>query len=106
MITAKKISKTEHGRSTLVIILVLLLLAGLPVAAWLDMRSLSDNILARQSDEISRVINDMLAVVAKYGTPEAAARTLDLGPAVLATRSKCPTAARVCPLARACSPCL
>ena len=43
MIPAKKISKTEHGRSTLVIILVLLLLAGLPVAAWLDMRSLSDN---------------------------------------------------------------
>ena len=37
----------------------LLLLAGLPLAVWLDMRSLSDNILARQSDEISRVINDM-----------------------------------------------
>ena len=36
-----------------------MLLAGLPLAVWLDMRSLSDNILARQSDEISRVINDM-----------------------------------------------
>ena len=43
----------------LVIVLVLALLAGLPIAAWLDMRALSDRILARQSDDISRVINDM-----------------------------------------------
>ncbi|ARQ00077.1 adenylate/guanylate cyclase domain-containing protein [Pseudorhodoplanes sinuspersici] len=43
----------------LVIVLVLVLLAGLPIAAWLDMRALSDRLLARQSDDISRVINDM-----------------------------------------------
>src|SRR5882757_1661591 len=58
MTPAEKTSKSARS-STLVVILVLLLLAGLPIAAWLDMRSLSDNILARQSDEISRVINDM-----------------------------------------------
>ena len=39
--------------------LVLLLLAGLPIAAWLDMRALSERILGRQADEISRIINDM-----------------------------------------------
>ncbi len=43
----------------LVIALVILLLAGLPVAAWLDMRNLSENILRRQADEIGRIINDM-----------------------------------------------
>lgn len=52
---------TTKARSygPLVMVLVLALLAGLPIAAWLDMRALSDRILARQSDDISRVINDM-----------------------------------------------
>lgn len=51
--------RSTSGYGPLVIGLVLLLLVGLPLAAWLDMRSLSDRILARQSDEISRIINDM-----------------------------------------------
>jgi len=59
MNAAEKSSKAAEGRSTLTTLLVILLLAGLPLAVWLDMRSLSDSILARQSDEISRVINDM-----------------------------------------------
>ena len=59
MNSAEQTNKAAHGRSTLVTLLVIALLAGLPLAVWLDMRSLSDNILARQSDEISRVINDM-----------------------------------------------
>ncbi|MBZ0148850.1 MAG: adenylate/guanylate cyclase domain-containing protein, partial [Pseudorhodoplanes sp.] len=59
MNSAEKTSKAAQGRSTLVTLLVIALLAGLPLAVWLDMRSLSDSILARQSDEISRVINDM-----------------------------------------------
>lgn len=48
-----------NSYSILVIVLVLALLAGLPIAAWLDMRALSDRILSRQSDEVSRIINDM-----------------------------------------------
>jgi len=43
----------------LVIALVLVLLLGLPFAAWLDMRALSERILSRQADEIGRVIDDM-----------------------------------------------
>jgi hypothetical protein len=39
--------------------LVPLLLVELPLAAWLDMRALSDRILERQADEISQIINDM-----------------------------------------------
>jgi class 3 adenylate cyclase len=51
--------RTARAHTPLIVALVILMLAGLPVAAWLDMRDLSDRILARQSDEISRVINDM-----------------------------------------------
>src|SRR6185295_12342004 len=43
----------------LVIALVFVLLLGLPFAAWLDMRALSERILSRQADEIGRVIDDM-----------------------------------------------
>ncbi|MGH8733491.1 MAG: adenylate/guanylate cyclase domain-containing protein, partial [Burkholderiales bacterium] len=43
----------------LVVGLVILLLAGLPFAAWMDMRNLSESILRRQADEIGRIINDM-----------------------------------------------
>jgi hypothetical protein len=43
----------------LVVAGVVLLLLGLPLAAWLDMRGLSENILRRQADEISRIIDDM-----------------------------------------------
>jgi class 3 adenylate cyclase len=58
-IPAQKPVRAARGYGALVLALVLALLAGLPFAAWLDMRSLSDRILARQSDEISRIINDM-----------------------------------------------
>ncbi|MFC5069346.1 adenylate/guanylate cyclase domain-containing protein [Flaviflagellibacter deserti] len=39
--------------------MVLLLLAGLPVAALLDLRALSEDLLRRQGGEISRIIDDM-----------------------------------------------
>lgn len=42
-----------------VIIGVLGLLIGLPFAAWLDMRNLSEDILRRQANEISRIIDEM-----------------------------------------------
>ncbi|MGV3633888.1 MAG: adenylate/guanylate cyclase domain-containing protein [Pseudorhodoplanes sp.] len=54
-----KQSARARSYSLLVTFLVLAMLAGLPIAAWLDMRALSDRILARQSDEVSRIINDM-----------------------------------------------
>jgi adenylate cyclase len=49
----------ERFYGPLVIALVLLLLLGLPFAAWLDMRALSERILNRQADEIRRIIDDM-----------------------------------------------
>jgi adenylate cyclase len=49
----------ERAYGPLVVALVLLLLLGLPFAAWLDMRALSERILSRQADEIGRVIDDM-----------------------------------------------
>jgi class 3 adenylate cyclase len=49
----------ERTYGPLVVALVVLLLAGLPFAAWLDMRNLSENLLRRQADEIGRIINDM-----------------------------------------------
>lgn len=54
-------SKMRDGRSygPLVVALVVLLLLGLPFAAWLDMRALSERILSRQATEIGRVIDDM-----------------------------------------------
>ena len=52
--------REEAGRyGPLVVLGVLLLLVGLPAAAWLDMRNLSEDILRRQADEISRIIDDM-----------------------------------------------
>ena len=39
--------------------LVLLLLAGLPVAVWLDLRSLSEHALHSQADELGAAINTM-----------------------------------------------
>ncbi len=49
----------ERTYGPLVVALVILLLLGLPFAAWLDMRALSERILSRQADEIGRVIDDM-----------------------------------------------
>ena len=51
--------QNQRSYGWLVILGVALLLLGLPVAAWLDMRELSERILRRQADEISRVIDDM-----------------------------------------------
>jgi adenylate cyclase len=52
-------AQRERFYGPLVVALVLLLLLGLPFAAWLDMRALSERILNRQADEIRRIIDDM-----------------------------------------------
>jgi adenylate cyclase len=49
----------ESAQGRLVVGLVILLLIGLPIAVWLDLRSLSESILRRQADEVGRIINDM-----------------------------------------------
>jgi class 3 adenylate cyclase len=41
------------------IVVVILLLVGLPLAIWADLRALSTNALTRQSEEFSRIINDV-----------------------------------------------
>lgn len=57
----------EHGiahhraTSILLIAAVILGLLGLPVAAWLDLRQLSERQLRMQAGEISRIIDDMRA---------------------------------------------
>ena len=59
MTAKQKPADRAAASGPLVVGLVILLLAGLPLAVWLDMRNLSENILGRQADEIGRVINDM-----------------------------------------------
>jgi class 3 adenylate cyclase len=59
MTTPQTASRPGRRAGPLVTVLVLALLAGLPLAAWLDLRDLSERILRRQADEIGRVIDDM-----------------------------------------------
>ncbi len=54
----------QQTQGPLVVLLVILLLLGLPFAAWLDMRDLSERILRRQAEEIGRIIDDMRAFYA------------------------------------------
>ncbi len=45
--------------SAIWIVVIVILLVGLPVAIWADLRELSSNALTRQSEEFSRIINDV-----------------------------------------------
>ncbi len=91
--------KTDSGQSygPLVVALVVLLLLGLPFAAWLDMRALSERILNRQATEIGRVIDDMRGFYASdvvgrlanhpVATPTNAYKSVDGGIPIPATLS-------------------
>jgi class 3 adenylate cyclase len=57
--TAAGIPDAQRRRSAVWIAIVVLLLVGLPVAVWADLRALSRDALLRQTDEISRIINDV-----------------------------------------------
>jgi adenylate cyclase len=59
MAPKKKSADHAPAYGPLVVALVVLLLVGLPIAAWLDLRNLSESILRRQADEVGRIINDM-----------------------------------------------
>src|SRR5579863_7732111 len=51
-------SKREnHGLALIAIVIVLLL--GLPVAVWLDIRSLTENVLRRQASDLNSVITSV-----------------------------------------------
>src|SRR5262247_2069054 len=54
---AERISEYVASRLSITIILVLLVLAGLPVAVWLDLRNLSERVLREQADELSSTID-------------------------------------------------
>jgi adenylate cyclase len=54
----------QRSYGWLVVVGVAVLLLGLPLAAWLDMRELSERILRRQAEEVSRIIDDMRAFYA------------------------------------------
>jgi adenylate cyclase len=54
---SERISGYIAKRLSITIILVLLVLAGLPVAVWLDLRDLSERALSEQADELSSTID-------------------------------------------------
>ncbi|MXQ12847.1 adenylate/guanylate cyclase domain-containing protein [Microvirga makkahensis] len=55
----ERASYQQRAIGTLLIVTVVLGVLGLPVAVWLDLRILSENVLRMQARETSRVIDDM-----------------------------------------------
>jgi adenylate cyclase len=54
---SERISEYVASRLFITILLVLLVLAGLPIAVWLDLRNLSERALTEQADELSSTID-------------------------------------------------
>ena len=54
----------SHSR-VLVVLLVLVLLAGLPVAVWLDLSNVTENALRRQASDLNSVITSVRANYAR-----------------------------------------
>ena len=51
--------RQQRALGPLLVAAVLLGLAGLPIAVWLDLRSLSERLLRLQASETGRIIDDM-----------------------------------------------
>jgi class 3 adenylate cyclase len=47
----------QRYRTAILVVLVLLLLAGLPVAVWLDLRQVSESLLNRQAADVNAIIS-------------------------------------------------
>lgn len=47
----------QRYRTPILVALVLVLLAGLPVAVWLDLRQISESLLRRQADDVNAIIS-------------------------------------------------
>jgi adenylate cyclase len=54
-----RITEYFASRLSVTVVLVLLVLAGLPVAVWLDLRNLSERALGEQADELSSMIDSI-----------------------------------------------
>ena len=54
---SERISEYVASRLFITVLLVLLVLAGLPIAVWLDLRNLSERALTEQADELSSTID-------------------------------------------------
>ncbi len=57
-------SATTGSRSLVLILLVLALIAGLPVAVWLDLRNLTETALLRQARDLNSVVSSVRAYYA------------------------------------------
>ncbi|HVY98492.1 MAG TPA: adenylate/guanylate cyclase domain-containing protein [Dongiaceae bacterium] len=64
MTTATAAGAKPKTRQGIVVLVVLLLLLGLPLAVWLDLRSLSADILRQQAFQTGQIIDDMRAFYA------------------------------------------
>ena len=52
-------SLPARNATPLAVFFVMMLLAGLPVAVWMDLKALSEEILAQHAREVGRIINDV-----------------------------------------------
>ncbi|GGE17475.1 adenylate cyclase [Aureimonas endophytica] len=62
--TGVRRDKGQRALGPLLAAAVVVGLLGLPIAAWLDLRQLSERVLRGQAEEVGRVINDMRAFYA------------------------------------------
>jgi adenylate cyclase len=61
-----KVRPADTGpRSSLLVLLVLMLLAGLPLAVWLDLRNLTETSLLRQANDLNSVVSSVRAYYAR-----------------------------------------
>ncbi|MER9133417.1 adenylate/guanylate cyclase domain-containing protein [Mesorhizobium sp. M0768] len=79
----EQIARQQRTMGPLVVAAVVIGLVGLPVAAWLDLRDLSERMLRRQASEISRIIDEMRGF---YGS-DVVGRVLQANGAVTATHN-------------------
>ncbi|MER8815575.1 adenylate/guanylate cyclase domain-containing protein [Mesorhizobium sp. M0965] len=79
----EQIARQQRTMGPLLVTAVVIGLVGLPVAAWLDLRDLSERMLRRQASEISRIIDEMRGF---YGS-DVVGRVLQANGAVTATHN-------------------
>jgi hypothetical protein len=103
MIPKQQSADRAPGHGPLVVGLVILLLAGLPLATWMDMRNLSENILRRQADEVGRIINDMRNFYATDVVGRVLASTKPRGPCRAPITATCRARSRSRPRCRSSS---
>jgi class 3 adenylate cyclase len=87
----ERVVRQQRAMGPLLFAAVVLGLLGLPVAVWLDLRLLSENMLRTQAGEISRIIDDMRGF---YGS-DVVARVLQATSSVTATHNYRDTAGAI-----------